>query len=121
MKLTNWTTGEVAEPDTICPKCGKPWKEGYDYGHAICCGCSTCGWSDTVIDIEYHQVDEESFIPIVNIGGSIRGKHRTRPTEMYIRVTKEVLSGVLSTEEKRQKLLKWLSNAILPSFKEEIK
>ena len=67
----------------------------------------------------YYQVDEDSFIPIVNIGGSIRGRYRKRPKEMYIRATHEVLSGFLKTEAGRQKLLKWLEIAVLSAFRKE--
>ena len=50
-ELINLATGKIVEPDTTCPKCGKPWKEGADYGHTICCGCVVCGWSDTIIEL----------------------------------------------------------------------
>ena len=65
------------------------------------------------------QVDEDSFIPIVNIGGSIRGKYRSRPKEMYIRATRETLSGVFESEVNKEKFFKWLQFAVLNAFDKE--
>jgi len=42
----------IVEPDTKCPKCGRPWKEEASYGHNICCGCSTCGFSMSLFAID---------------------------------------------------------------------
>ncbi len=42
----------VVEPDTKCPECGRPWKKGAFYAHRYCCGCSTCGFSTSLFDID---------------------------------------------------------------------
>jgi len=54
LELVEWTkegerfVSHKVKPDTKCPECGKGWKEGATYGHSICCGCPTCGWSNCV-------------------------------------------------------------------------
>ena len=50
------TEVEIVEPDTVCPECGMPWKEGAEYGHKICCGCPTCGYSMCVFDASVDEI-----------------------------------------------------------------
>ena len=42
----------LVEPDTKCPECGRPWKKGASYGHKVCCGCPTCGFSTSLLTID---------------------------------------------------------------------
>ena len=56
--------GIIVEPDTTCPECGKPWKEGASYGHNYCCGCVTCGYSYALLDSNIENTtDEEYYSP----------------------------------------------------------
>lgn len=41
---------------------------------------------------------------------------KKRPEELYLRLTKEVLSDLLKTEQAQKKFLQWLEVAVLPSF-----
>lgn len=50
--------GKIVEPDTLCPKCGRPWKEGADYGHTICCGCFVCGYSTCMIEVKSNFIKQ---------------------------------------------------------------
>lgn len=63
------------------------------------------------------------FTPVVKIGHAVRYhiKNHTRPTKMYIEVTPDTLENLLSTEVNRQRLLKWLAAAVLPSMNREKK
>ena len=48
----------IVEPNTKCPVCGKPWKEGAFYAHRYCCGCPTCGYSMCVLAVSQEELDE---------------------------------------------------------------
>jgi hypothetical protein len=68
-------------------------------------------------DVNYFQVDEKSFIPIVNIGSALRGRIKGyRPKEAYIRVTQESLSSVFESEVNQKRFLDWLAKGILPAL-----
>lgn len=44
---------------------------------------------------------------------------KKRPDELYLRLTKEVLSELLKTEQAQKQFLKWLEMAVLPCFNEK--
>jgi len=60
-------------------------------------------------------------IPIINLGSPFRNhlKDSKRPEEVYVRLTYETLGDMLSTEEKEEKLLRWLAYGVLPGLSKE--
>lgn len=74
---------------------------------------------DCFVNVDFHQVIEDSFIPIVNIGGSVHGKYKKRPKEMYIRATHEVLSDIFKSEANKERFFKWLHFAVLNGLDKE--
>ena len=122
----------------LCPKCNgqgvlskPPWGSADIYQWTTSQAsfvCDVCGGNKTLLVPDspevlnnYLQVDEDSFIPIVNIGGSVRGKYRKRPKEMYIRATRETIENIFKSETTKEQFFKWLSIAVLPAFEKEIK
>ena len=72
-------------------------------------------------EVDYFKADWDTEIPILRIGQSVRGRlyNGKRPEEYYLSLTRGVLQDIISTEEKRQKFLRWLTYAVLPSFREK--
>ena len=73
-------------------------------------------------ELEYIQMDEDSFIPIIRIGQGIRGlrsKGFQRPEVICLELTHKVLSDCLQAEYKKEKFLRWLSYAVLPALKKD--
>jgi len=70
-------------------------------------------------ELEYIQMDEDSWIPIVRIGQGIRGlsaEKGKKPETICLELTHKVLKDVLETKYKKDKFLRWLSMAVLPAL-----
>ena len=65
-------------------------------------------------------MDNNSEVLVVNTFGSVRGKSLTRPKELHIRITKEIIKGIFKDKASEEQFLKWLFT-LSYIFKEDIK
>jgi len=74
-------------------------------------------------ELEYIQMDEDSFIPVIRIGqgtmGLRGGKKFQRPETICLELTHKTLRDVFQAEYKKEKFLRWLSSAVLPALKKD--